>query len=123
MEATSAAKKINLVKHLLNSRKKKRKLPQERREVQRRKRPLLRNLRGKGKLRPKPRNLQCHQMTRKEIKRRRLKLSMSQKTLPLMKPKLKKDQGAIKTPPKRAQSLLMKTLKLKKGNFSREKRR
>ena len=63
-------------------------------------------------------------MTRKEIKRRRLNLSMSQKTPPLMKPKLRKDhQGAKETPPKRAQNPLTKTLKLKKRNFLRGKRR
>ena len=62
-------------------------------------------------------------MTRKEIKRRRLNLSMSQKTPPLMKPKLRKDhQGAKKTPPKGAQSPLVKMLKLKRGKFLKRKK-
>merc|ERR1719268_353439 len=114
MIAMPAAKKLTLMKHLLNLRKRKRKLPQKRKEVQRRKRPLLPNLRGKRELHSKPRNLQCHPMTRKEIKTRRLKLSMSPKTLPLTKAKLRKDHQGARKPPKRDQSLLTKTLKLKR---------
>ena len=48
---------------------------------------------------------------------------MSQKTPPLMKPKLRKGhQGAKKTPPIRAQSPLAKTLTLKRGKFLKRKK-